>query len=73
MEKLAVRNGELPVVYCNRRYLLRNPTIAELAACLDLNININKGVRDVLVIGAGPSRAHSSSVRRFRRTEDAGY
>ena len=57
MEKLAVRNGEIPVVYCNRRYVLRNPSIAELAACLDLNININidKGVRDVLVIGAGPA------------------
>jgi thioredoxin reductase (NADPH) len=56
MEKLAVRGGEIPVVYCNRRYVLRNPSIAELAACLDLNININidKGVRDVLVIGAGP-------------------
>ena len=54
MEKLAVRSGEIPVVYCNRRYVLRNPSIAELAACLDLNINIDKGVRDVLVIGAGP-------------------
>jgi thioredoxin reductase (NADPH) len=57
MEKLAVRSGEIPVVYCNSRYVLRNPSIAELAACLDLNININidKGVRDVLVIGAGPA------------------
>jgi thioredoxin reductase (NADPH) len=55
MEKLAVRNGEIPVVYCNRRYVLRNPSIAELAACLDLNINIDKSVRDVLVIGAGPA------------------
>jgi len=55
MEKLAVRNGDVPVVYCNRRYVLRNPSIAELAACLDLNINIDKGVRDVLVIGAGPA------------------
>ena len=55
LEKLAVRNGEIPVVYCNRRYVLRNPSIAELAACLDLNINIDKGVRDVLVIGAGPA------------------
>jgi thioredoxin reductase (NADPH) len=55
MEKLAVRKGEIPVVYCNRRYVLRNPSIAELAACLDLNINVDKGVRDVLVIGAGPA------------------
>jgi thioredoxin reductase (NADPH) len=55
MAKLAVRSGEIPVVYCNNRYVLRDPSIAELAACLDLNINIDKGVRDVLVIGAGPA------------------
>ncbi|MGC2398627.1 MAG: FAD-dependent oxidoreductase [Acidobacteriaceae bacterium] len=55
MEKLDVRNGDIPVVYRNRRYVLRNPSIAELAACLDLNINIDKSVRDVLVIGAGPA------------------
>ena len=54
MEQLAVRNSEIPVVYCNRRYVLRNPSISELTACLDLNINVDKGVRDVLVIGAGP-------------------
>ena len=54
-EKLAVRNSEIPVVYCNSRYVLRNPSIAELAACLDLNINVDKGVRDVLVVGAGPA------------------
>jgi thioredoxin reductase (NADPH) len=49
MEKLAVPNGEIPVVYRNRQYVLRNRSIAELAACLDLNINIEKGVRDVLL------------------------
>jgi thioredoxin reductase (NADPH) len=55
IEKLAVRDAEIPVVYCNRRYVLRDPSIAELAACLDLNISIDKGVRDVVVIGAGPA------------------
>jgi thioredoxin reductase (NADPH) len=55
MEKLAVRNSEIPVVYCNRRYVLRDPSIVELAACLDLNINVDKGVRDLLVIGGGPA------------------
>src|ERR1700735_4464293 len=55
IEKLAVRNSEIPVVYCNNRYVLRNPSIAELAQCLDLNINTDKSVRDVLVIGAGPA------------------
>src|SRR6202789_173191 len=55
MDKLAVREGEIPVVYCNNRYVLRNPSIAELAACLDLNINTDRSVRDLLVIGAGPA------------------
>ena len=55
MEKLAVRTSEIPVIYCNNRYVLRNPLVAELAACIDLNINTDKGVRDVLVIGAGPA------------------
>jgi thioredoxin reductase (NADPH) len=55
MEKIAVRNSEIPVVYCNNRYVLRNPSIAELAQCLDLNINTDKSVRDVVVVGAGPA------------------
>ena len=55
MEKLAVRNSEIPVVYCNSHYVLRNPSIAELAQCLDLNINTDKSVRDVVVVGAGPA------------------
>jgi thioredoxin reductase (NADPH) len=55
MEKLAVQSSEIPVVYCNNRYVLRNPSIAELAQCLDLNINTDKSVRDVVVIGAGPA------------------
>jgi len=55
MDKLAVRNSEIPVVYCNSRYVLRSPSITDLAACLDLNISVDRGVRDVLVIGAGPA------------------
>jgi thioredoxin reductase (NADPH) len=55
IEKLAVRNSEIPVVYCNNRYVLRNPSIAELAQCLDLNINTDKSVRDLVVIGGGPA------------------
>jgi thioredoxin reductase (NADPH) len=42
IDKLAVRNSEIPVVYCNSRYVLRNPSIADLAACLDLNISVDK-------------------------------
>jgi thioredoxin reductase (NADPH) len=59
MEKLAVRNGEIPVVYCNRRYVLRDPSIAELAACLDLNINVEGFLCQVFslrVIASEPER-----------------
>jgi thioredoxin reductase (NADPH) len=55
MDKLCVRSGEIPVVYCNNRYILRNPSIVELAQCLDLNITADKSVRDIVVIGAGPA------------------
>src|SRR6204780_1883485 len=34
---------------------MRNPSIAELAQCLDMNINPDKSMRAVLVIGAGPA------------------
>jgi thioredoxin reductase (NADPH) len=65
MEKFAVRNSEIPVVYCNHRYVLRNPSIAELSQCLDLNINTDKCVRDVVVIGAGPARSKYGFDRRI--------
>src|SRR3981189_3565351 len=55
MESLAVRNSEIPVVYCNNRYVLRNPSISGLSPCLVQNMNIDKSVRDVVVIGAGPA------------------
>jgi thioredoxin reductase (NADPH) len=55
MDKLCVRSSEIPVVYCNNRYILRNPSIGELAQCLDLNISTDKRVHDLVVIGAGPA------------------
>lgn len=55
LEKLSVHGSEIPVVYCNNRYVLRNPSLSELAQCLDLNISDDKSVRDIIVIGAGPA------------------
>ncbi len=55
VQKLSVNHSEIPVVYCNNRYVLRNPSISELAQCLDLNIETDKSIRDVVVIGAGPA------------------
>ena len=72
MDKLAVHEGEIPVVYCNNRYVLRNPSIAELAACLDLNINTDRSVRDVLVIGGRTGRSSGGSVCGFRGAQYAG-
>jgi thioredoxin reductase (NADPH) len=47
---------DVPVVICNNRDVLRNPSIKELARCLGLNENITAAdVRDVVVVGAGPS------------------
>ena len=71
MEKLAVRNSEIPVVYCNNRYVLRNPSIAELAQCLDLNINTDKSVRDVVVIGCRPGGTRGSCLCSIRRVKNA--
>ena len=47
---------DVPVVICNGRNVLRNPTTAQLADCLGLNANIDEAqVRDLIVVGAGPS------------------
>jgi thioredoxin reductase (NADPH) len=47
---------DIPVLICGNRNVLRNPTNAEVAACLGLNTEIDHGtVYDVVIAGAGPS------------------
>jgi thioredoxin reductase (NADPH) len=49
-------SGELPVVLCREQVVLRNPSNAEVAACLGMNPQLDvERVRDVVVIGAGPA------------------
>ena len=56
LDHFHVRVEEIPVVICNGRNILRNPTTAELADCLGLNANVDESqVRDLIVVGAGPS------------------
>lgn len=56
LDHFAVKPEEIPVVVCNGRSVLRNPSIARLADCLGLNANIDESqVRDLIVVGAGPS------------------
>ncbi len=56
LDHFQVKVEEVPVVICNARSVLRNPSIRALADCLGLNLNIDESqVRDLIVVGAGPS------------------
>jgi len=56
LDRFDVKPSEVPVVICNGRKVLRNPSIQGLAKCLGFNLSIDgKQVRDVVVVGAGPA------------------
>ena len=56
LDRFAVKVEEIPVVICNAKTVLRNPSTQELADCLGLNASIdNSQVRDLIIVGAGPS------------------
>jgi thioredoxin reductase (NADPH) len=56
LDRFSVKVEEVPVVICDGRSVLRNPSIHELADCLGLNLSIDGSqVRDVIIVGAGPS------------------
>jgi thioredoxin reductase (NADPH) len=56
LDRFDVRAGEIPVLICNLKTVLKNPSIAELADCLGLNSAINaEQIRDLIIVGAGPA------------------
>ncbi|HEY2026887.1 MAG TPA: FAD-dependent oxidoreductase, partial [Gemmatimonadaceae bacterium] len=56
LDRFQVDVGEIPVLICRGRTVLRNPTNAEIADCLGFNAALEAThVRDMVVIGAGPS------------------
>jgi thioredoxin reductase (NADPH) len=56
LDRFDVSVGEIPVVICNYRTVLRNPSIQELSDSLELNCTIDESqVRDLIIIGAGPA------------------
>jgi thioredoxin reductase (NADPH) len=56
LDHFHVTMEEIPIVICNNRTVLRNPSIQELASCLGLNAHIEASeVRDLVIVGAGPS------------------
>ena len=61
--------NEIPVVICRGQVVLRNPSKQEIADCLGFNESINQTqVRDLIIIGAGPSGLAAGSLWRFRRS-----
>jgi thioredoxin reductase (NADPH) len=56
LEGFDLSAGDLPVVLCRGQVVLRNPSNSEVAACLGMNPQLDpEKIRDVVVIGAGPS------------------
>jgi thioredoxin reductase (NADPH) len=56
LDRFEVKLSEVPVVICDGRTVLRNPSTQQLADCLGLNSNIDAAeVRDLIIVGAGPS------------------
>jgi thioredoxin reductase (NADPH) len=56
LDRFSIKPSEVPVVICNTRGVLRNPSIQKLASCLGFNSTIDQTeLRDVIIVGAGPA------------------
>jgi thioredoxin reductase (NADPH) len=56
LDRFGVSTDDLPIVICNNRMVLRNPTQQEVADCLGFNTDLGDSrVRDLIVVGAGPA------------------
>jgi thioredoxin reductase (NADPH) len=56
LDRFEIKTGDVPVVICNGRTVLRSPSPQELADCLGFNASIDQSqVRDLIIVGAGPS------------------
>jgi len=56
LDRFHIKADDVPVVLCRGEVVLKNPSNEEVAACLGMNQQIdNDRVRDLIVVGAGPS------------------
>lgn len=55
LDGLALTLDDVPVLICRGTSVLRKPTVAEAAACLELDEVHDDHVHDVAVVGAGPA------------------
>jgi len=56
LDRFQVKTDDIPVIICNVKFVLRNPTIQQLADCMGLNPKLDESkVYDVIIVGAGPA------------------
>lgn len=56
LDRFEVKPGDVPVVVCPGRGVLRSPSVRDLAAGLGLSVvSGGKQIRDVIIVGAGPA------------------
>ncbi len=56
LDRFRISVAEIPIVICNGKAVLRNPSALELADCLGLNDNVkNSLLRDLIIVGGGPA------------------
>ena len=69
LDSFQVSASEIPVLICRGQAVLRNPSNQQIANCLGFNESVDQTkVRDLVVIGAGPSGLAARSIWCFRRT-----
>src|SRR6266446_858486 len=56
LDRLQIGINEVPVIVCQEGYVLRNPSIEDLASALGLTPELDaKAIRDVVIVGGGPA------------------
>jgi thioredoxin reductase (NADPH) len=56
LDHFQVTPADVPVLICQGRIVLRNPTSQEIADCLGFNEEVDETkIRDLVIVGAGPS------------------
>jgi thioredoxin reductase (NADPH) len=56
LDRFHVSEMDVPILICRGDAVLRNPSNAEIAACLGFNDSIDRAhVRDLVIVGAGPA------------------
>jgi thioredoxin reductase (NADPH) len=56
LDRFRISVEEIPIVICNGKAVLHNPSLLELADCLGLNDNVESSLlRDLIIVGGGPA------------------